>query len=39
MKKAEGLDDLMDLAKEVNLLWHQIVSKKSKNTPSICCQA
>ena len=35
MKNAEGRNEYMDLAKEANLLWHQIVSQKSKNTPRI----
>ena len=35
MKKAEGRSEYIDLAKEANLLWHQIVSQKSKNTPRI----
>ena len=35
MKKAEGRNEYMDLAKEANLLWHQILSQKSKNTPRI----
>jgi len=39
MKKAEGRNEYMDLAKEANLLWHQIVSKKSKNMPRIDCRA
>ena len=39
MKKAEGRNEYMDLAKEANLLWHQIVSKKSKNIPRINCRA
>ena len=39
MKKAESRNEYMDLAKEANLLWHQIVSKKSKNTPRINCRA
>ena len=38
MKDAEGRNEYMDLAKEANLLWHQIVSKKSKNTPRINCR-
>ena len=39
MKNAEGRNEYMDLAKEANLLWHQIVSQKSKNTPRINCRA
>tara|TARA_Y100001968_G_scaffold46181_1_gene36321 strand:- start:699 stop:818 length:120 start_codon:yes stop_codon:yes gene_type:complete len=39
MKNAEGRNEYMDLAKEANLLWHQIVRKKSKNTPRINCRA
>ena len=39
MKKAEDRNEYMDLAKEANLLWHQIVSKKSKNMPRIDCRA
>jgi len=39
MKKAEGRNEYMDLAKEANLLWHQIVSKKSKDIPRINCRA
>tara|TARA_Y100001968_G_scaffold317447_1_gene346465 strand:- start:348 stop:467 length:120 start_codon:yes stop_codon:yes gene_type:complete len=39
MKNAEGRKEYMDLAKEANLLWHQIVSKKSKNTPRRNCRA
>ena len=35
MKKAEGRSEYIDLAKEANLLWHQIVSQKSKNAPQI----
>ena len=35
MKKAEGRSEYIDLAKEANLLWHQIVSQKSKNAPRI----
>ncbi len=31
MKKAEGRNEYMDLAKEANFLWHQIVIAKSKN--------
>ena len=34
-KKAEGRSEYIDLAKEANLLWHQIVSQKSKNAPRI----
>ena len=30
MKNAEGRNEYMDLAKEANLIWHQIVSPKSK---------
>ena len=39
MKNAKGRNEYMDLAKEANLLWHQIVSKKSKNIPRIDCRA
>ena len=39
MKKAEGRSEYMDLAKEANLIWHKIVSKKSKDTPRINCRA
>ena len=39
IKKAEGRNEYMDLVKEANLLWNQIVSKKSKNTPRINCRA
>ena len=39
MKNAEGRNEYMGLAKEANLLWHQIVSKKSKDTPRINCRA
>ncbi len=39
MKNAEGRNEYMDLAKEANLLWHQIVSQKSKNIPRINCRA
>ena len=39
MKNAEGRNEYMDLAKEANLLWHQIVRQKSKNTPRINCRA
>ena len=39
MKKAECRNEYMDLAKKVNLLWYQIVSKKSKNIPRIDCRA
>ena len=39
MNKAEGRNEYMDLAKEANLLWHQIVSQKAKNTPRINCRA
>ena len=35
MKKAEGRSEYIDLAKEANLIWHQIVSQKSKNAPRI----
>ena len=34
-KKAEGRSKYIDLAKEADLLWHQIVSQKSKNAPRI----
>jgi len=39
MKNAKGRNEYMDLAKEANLIWHQIVSQKSKNTPRIDCRA
>ena len=39
MRKAEGRNEYMDLAKEANLLYYQIVSKKSKNIPRIDCRA
>ena len=39
MKNAKGRSEYMDLAKEANLMWHQIVNKKSKNTPRVNCQA
>ncbi|WP_269610607.1 hypothetical protein [Prochlorococcus marinus] len=39
MKNAEGRNEYMDLAKEANLIWYQIVSKKAKNTPRINCRA
>jgi hypothetical protein len=39
MKNAEGRNEYMDLAKEANLIWHQIVTKKSKHTPRINCRA
>ena len=39
MKNAEGRSEYMDLAKEANLIWHQIVRHKSKNTPRINCRA
>ena len=39
MKNAEGRNEYMDLAKEANLIWHQIVTQKSKNTPRINCRA
>ena len=39
MKNAEGRNEYMDLAKEANLLWHQIVRQKSKHTPRINCRA
>ena len=35
MKNTKGRNEYMDLAKEANLLWHQIVSQQSKNTPRI----
>ncbi len=38
MKNAEGRNEYMDLAKEANLLWHQIVCQKSKNNPRIDCR-
>ena len=39
MKKAEGRNEYMDLAKEANLLCHKMVGKKSKNMPRIDCRA
>ena len=39
MKKTEGRNEYMDLAKEANLLWSKMVGKKSKNTPRIDCRA
>ena len=39
MKNAEGRNEYMYLAKEANLIWHQIVRQKSKNTPRINCRA
>ena len=39
MENAEGRNEYMELAKEVNLLWHQIQMKKSKNIPRINCRA
>ena len=30
-----SMKEYIDLAKEANLLWHQIVSQKSKNAPRI----
>ncbi len=39
MKYAEGRNEYMDLAKEANLLLHQIVRHKDKNTPRINCRA
>ena len=39
MKNAEGRNEYMDLAKEANLLWHQIVRQKAKNNPRINCRA
>ena len=39
MKKAEGRNEYMDLAKEANFLWHEIARKKSKNIPRIDCGA
>ena len=39
MKNTEGRNEFMDLAKEANLLWHQIVRQKGKNTPRINCRA
>ena len=38
MKNAEGRNEYMDLAKEANLLWHQIIRKKSKDTQRINCR-
>ena len=38
-KNAVGRNEYMDLAKEANLIWHQIVSQKAKNTPRINCRA
>ena len=35
MKNAKGRNEYMDLAKEANLIWHQIVSQKSKYRPRI----
>ena len=39
MKKAEGRNEYMDLAKEANLILHQIIRRKSKNTPRFDCRA
>ena len=39
MKNPEGRNEYMDLSKEANLLWHQIISQKSKNKPRINCRA
>jgi len=39
MKKAEGRNEYMDLTKEANVIWHQIVCKKSWNIPRIDCRA
>jgi len=39
MEEAVGRNEYMDLAKEANLLWHQILCEKSKNTPRINCRA
>ncbi len=39
MKNAEGRNEYMDLAKEANLLLHQILSKKYKETPRINLRA
>ena len=39
MKKAESRNEYMDLAKEANLIWHQILRQKSKSTPRINCRA
>tara|TARA_B100000214_G_C23780416_1_gene541080 strand:+ start:68 stop:229 length:162 start_codon:yes stop_codon:yes gene_type:complete len=38
MKKATGRNEYMDLAKEANLLWYKILSKKYKNTSRINCR-
>ena len=38
MKNAEGRNEYIDLAKEANLLWHQIIREKSKDTPRINCR-
>ena len=37
MKNAKGRNEYIDLAKEENLIWHKIVSEKSKNTHIINC--
>ena len=39
IKNAEGRNEYIDLAKEENLIWHKIVSEKSKNTHIINCGA
>ena len=39
MGKAIGRNEYMDLAKEANLLWHQMERKKSKDHPRINCRA
>ena len=39
MKNAEGRNEYMDLAKEANLIWHQIVNQKSKTMPRINSRA
>ncbi len=39
MKNAEGRNEFMDLAKEANLIWHQIICQKYKHTPRINCRA
>ena len=39
MKKSEGRNEYMDLAKEANLLWHQIVRQKAKKIHRINFQA
>tara|TARA_B100000700_G_scaffold305585_1_gene379749 strand:+ start:9592 stop:9714 length:123 start_codon:yes stop_codon:yes gene_type:complete len=39
MKNAVERNEYMDLAKEANLLWHQIVRKKAKKAPRINCSS